>query len=67
MSSVIFPQIHVSLIGRDGNAFAILGAVQKALKRADVPETKIQEFIAEATSGDYDHLLQTCLRWVSVS
>jgi hypothetical protein len=24
-------------------------------------------FQAEATSGDYDHLLQTCMKWVDVS
>jgi hypothetical protein len=25
---------------------------------------EIEEYIAEATSGDYDHLLQTTMRWV---
>lgn len=28
---------------------------------------EIDQFRKEATSGDYDHLLQTCMRWVDVS
>lgn len=58
-------KIKVKLIGNDGNAFAILGAVQKALKdhgRSDL----VDEFLKEAMSGDYDHLLQTCCKYVEV-
>lgn len=64
---VKYPEIEVELIGRDGNAFAILGAVQKELKRAKVPQEEITNFLDEATSGDYDHLLQTVISWVMVS
>jgi hypothetical protein len=66
MTTVRYPNITVHLVGNDGNAFAILGAVQKALRRAGVPEGEVQAFYAEATSGDYDHLLTTCMRWVEV-
>lgn len=58
--------VTVELTGQDGNAFAILGAVQKALRRAGVPKAELDAFFAEATSGDYDHLLQTAMRWVNV-
>ncbi len=57
--------IKVKLIGNDGNAFVILGTVQKALKdhgRSDL----VDEFLKEAMSGDYDHLLQTCCKYVEV-
>lgn len=27
-------------------------------------ETELGEFVTEATSGDYDHLIQTCMEWV---
>lgn len=64
---VKYPEIEVELIGRDGNAFAILGAVQKELKRAKVPQEEITNFLDEATSGDYDYLLQTVMNWVMVS
>jgi hypothetical protein len=59
------PDIEVQLTGRDGNAFAVLGAVRKALVEAG-HQDEVDEFFAEATSGDYDHLLGTCMRWVTV-
>jgi len=62
-----YPHIRVTLVGRDGNAYAILGAVSDALKRAGVPKSERDAFFAEATAGDYDHLLQTAMRWVEVS
>lgn len=58
--------IEVELTGRDGNAFAILGAVRHALRNAGVPRSEQDAFWNEATSGDYDHLLQTAMRWVVV-
>lgn len=61
-----YPGIVVELVGQDGNAFAILGRVTKALRRANVPEGMVKAFYAEATSGNYDHLLQTVMEWVSV-
>lgn len=61
-----YPNVHVELIGQDGNAFAILGRVSRAMERAKVPAEDRSAFQAEATSGDYDHLLRTVTKWVSV-
>jgi hypothetical protein len=61
-----YPEITVQLTGVDGNAFMILGTVQRELRRGGVPAAEVSEFVAEATAGDYDHLLQTCMRWVEV-
>lgn len=61
-----YPDVTVTLVGEDGNAFAILGKVRKALKRAGVPADEVDAFTSEATAGDYDHLLQTVMRWVEV-
>jgi len=58
--------IKVKLTGNDGNAFAILGAVNKALKK-NGKEDLAKEFMKEAMSGDYDHLLQTAMDYVEVS
>lgn len=55
----------VRLTGTDGNAFAILVKVRRAILRSNHPELATQ-FIEEATAGDYDHLLQTCFRYVTV-
>lgn len=60
---VRFPDVVVKLVGEDGNAFSILGRVSKALKRAGYADGA-KEFMAEATSGDYDHLLATVQRYV---
>jgi len=64
VKSVRYPDIHVGLVGEDGNAFAILGRVVGALKTANVPGELITEFNREATAGDYNHLLETVMNWV---
>jgi hypothetical protein len=58
------PEVQVQLSGQDGNAFAILGRTTAALRAAGVPQEEIDAYFAEATSGDYDHLLQTTMAWV---
>lgn len=65
-SGVRYPDISVALTGGDGNAFFILGKIRRALKNANVPQSEIDAFFSEATSGDYDHLLRTCMKWVNV-
>ena len=54
----------VKLVGEDGNAFAIMGRVSKALKRAGYPPEEVKRYRDEATSGDYDHLLMVTMEWV---
>lgn len=66
MSEVKYPEVEVQLTGNDGNAFAIMGAVSKALRRAGVDKLEIDEYVKESMSGDYDNLLRTAMRWVSV-
>jgi len=58
-----YGHVRVQLVGRDGNAFYILGRCQQAAKGGKVPPEEIQNFMSEAQSGDYDQLLATCLRW----
>jgi hypothetical protein len=36
------------------------------MRRAGIPEEVIERFVDEATSGDYNHLVATCMRWVDV-
>ena len=61
-----FPHIEVELIGEDGNAFNVIGKVKKALKKNNVPQETVTEFVEEATSGDYDNLLRVVTKWVDV-
>ena len=60
-------KVVVRLVGSDGNAFAILGAVQRALRKAGASPAQVAAFMAEATQGDYDHLLRTVMDWVEVA
>ena len=56
----------VKLSETNGNAFAIISRVRKALKKANYKQDDIEKFTKEATQGDYDNALQTCMKWVDV-
>jgi hypothetical protein len=62
-SVIKYPHIAVQLTGQDGNAFAILGACRRAARKADLSDTEIAAFFDEASAGDYNQLLATCMRW----
>lgn len=47
----------------NGNAFSIMGAVTKALRKAG-QEDKIEKYRKEAMSGDYDNLLRVSMEYV---
>jgi hypothetical protein len=66
MSDPKFPDVEVQLSGEDGNAFAMLGKVSQALRRAGHGD-QVDAYMAEATAGDYDALLAMTMRWVVVS
>lgn len=63
---VKYPEIEVQLTGNDGNAFAIMGAVSAALKRAKVNQLEIDQYINRSTSGDYENLLRVAASFVTV-
>lgn len=65
--AVKYPEVEVRLVGSDGNGFFIMGAVIKELRKNGVSSKEIDKFREEAMSGDYDNLLRTCMRWVTVS
>jgi hypothetical protein len=46
----------------DGNAFAIIGAGRRELEKLG-RDNEVEAFTTEMTSGNYDHLLQTMLKW----
>jgi hypothetical protein len=61
-----YPDITVTLTGHDGNAFAVLGRCRQAALDAGLSEDEIAAFMTEAMAGDYDHLLQTAMRWFEI-
>ncbi len=58
--------ITVQLTGHDGNAFGILARVCRALTDNGVDSQDVNAYQAEATSGDYEHLLLVTSQWVEV-
>ena len=53
------------LVLGDGNAFAILGAAQQVLRKIGRKDDW-NAIYAEATAGDYDHLLRTMMKHFDV-
>jgi hypothetical protein len=61
-----YPRVTVQLIGRTGDFYPTVTAVQTAMRRAGVPLQELSNFYQDATTGDEDNLLRTCLGWVDV-
>ena len=57
---------RVELVGKDGNAFAILGSVRRALRKARAPTDVIDKYLTEAMGSDYDSLLRVTMKYVDV-
>lgn len=54
-----------SLIGQDGNAFALMGYTVKALKETGHRDL-IDEMHKRATEGDYYHLIAVCDEYLDI-
>ena len=67
MDEVKFPEVEVTLVGKNSNAYNIMGIVTNAMKKAKISKEDREAFMNEAMSGDYDHLLQTCMKTVTVN
>lgn len=46
-----------SLVGIDGNAWAIMAYVNKAMRKCGIQPRERNAYMSDARSGDYDHLL----------
>lgn len=57
---------RLKLVGRDGNAYALLGAAQQAARKAKWPKERWNAVVQDATSGDYNHLLATLCKHFDV-
>lgn len=66
MTQPKYPHITVELSTLDGNVFWVIGLVRKHMRMDGLGDDIIKEYIAEATSGNYDHALRTTMQWVNV-
>jgi len=57
----------VKLIDTDGNAFAIMGRVKDALRKAGADKEYVDKYLKEAMFGDYDNLLCVTMDYVHVN
>ena len=57
---------RVKLTGQNGNAFNLLGICQRVAREAGWSNERVNEFLKEAQSGDYDNLLRTCHKYFDV-
>jgi hypothetical protein len=64
--AVQYPDITVQLSGSDGNAFAIIGNVARAIQRAKGREAADEYRTAAMACGSYDELLVHAMRTVDV-
>ena len=57
----------VTLLGADGNAFAVMGACKRAAREAGWTSRDIEKLLEKMTSGDYDNLLQVAMEHFDVN
>ena len=56
-------KVQFDIANSDGNAFALIGGWKRAARREGWSEDEIETVIADAMSGDYDHLVQTIMEY----
>lgn len=62
--TLVLTHEELTLVGVNGNAFAIMAHVNDCLKRSGNSREVQDAYRAEAMSGDYDHLLQASMRYL---
>jgi len=57
----------VKLIDTNGDAFAIIGRVKDALRKAGADKDYVKKYLDEVMCGDYDNLLCVTMDYVHVT
>lgn len=52
----------LKLSNADGNVFMIIGLVKRAAQKAKWDQEKISSLVSEMMAGDYDNVLQLCMK-----
>jgi hypothetical protein len=69
----VYAGCEVELVGQDGNAFNVMGLCRQAFRAYCRNNTDVnfgvewKKIQAEMMSGDYDHLLQTAMKFFDVT
>jgi hypothetical protein len=67
MCEVRYPNVHVKLVGENGNALSILASVSSAMRKAGLSREQIKEYMDTAMASEHDRLLAETRRFVKVS
>lgn len=67
MKKIVNKTVTLNLVGKDGNAYVILGLFGSQARKEGWSKTEIDAVIDEAKSKDYDHLLATVLNHCQVA
>jgi hypothetical protein len=54
------------LVGVDGNAFAVMGYVLKAMKECKMSKEEQSDYQTKAMSGDYNNLLTVSIEMIDI-
>lgn len=58
-------KVDCKLVGEDCNAFAIMGRVTGAMRRAGWTDAERKQYTDAATKGNYDHLIQVTMEYTN--
>ena len=61
-----YPHITIRLTDLEGDPLAILRRCRRIMLKAELPGWEHESFWNEATSGDYDNLVETVALWFKV-
>lgn len=64
---IMKPMYDIEVTPMDGNAYSIMGAVSKAIRRAGATDEQIKEYQEKSRSGDYDNLIRVAMQYVNIS
>jgi len=59
------PRVDFSGIA-EGDSHAVLRRALKTMRNAEISEERVRDFLLEALSGDYEHLLFVCQKYLEV-
>jgi hypothetical protein len=54
------------LVGVDGNAFAVMGYILKAMRECKMSKKEQSDYQTKVMSGDYDHLLAVSVEMIDM-
>ncbi len=59
MAKIVNKTVNLTLVGLNGNAFALMGAFQERAKEEGWTKEEIDKVLNAAMEGNYEHLIRT--------